>query len=79
MPTILYGVPERSSVKISVFNMLGQRIDEISHSSVEAGYYEYQFDGTQLPSGVYVYRIEAVSEQNGKHVYKNVKKMILMK
>lgn len=77
--TMLYGVPERSSVKISVYTMLGQRVDEISHSSVEAGYYEYLFDGTHLPSGVYVYRIEAVSEQNVKNVYRNVKKMMLMK
>jgi hypothetical protein len=77
--TILYGVPERSSVKISVYTMLGQRVDEISHGSVEAGYYEYLFDGTHLPSGVYVYRIEAVSEQNVKNVYRNVKKMMLMK
>jgi hypothetical protein len=59
--------------------MLGQRVDEISHGSVEAGYYEYLFDGTHLPSGVYVYRIEAVSEQNVKNVYRNVKKMMLMK
>jgi len=57
--TIRYGLPQQSSVSLSVFNTLGQLISTLVNGSVEAGYHEVRFDATNLASGVYFYRIQA--------------------
>lgn len=45
-------------MRLIVFNMLGQEVLRLVDGTVEAGRHEVQFDGSQLPSGVYMYRIE---------------------
>jgi hypothetical protein len=57
--TIRYGVPERSPVSLAIFNTLGQRVTELVNGEVEAGYHEVKFDAAGLPSGVYLYRLQA--------------------
>jgi len=44
-----------------VFNTLGQPVAQMVNGEVEAGYHEVQFDGKNLSSGLYFYRIEAGS------------------
>ncbi len=78
-----YDLPEASSVRISVFNMLGQEITTLVNSEKGAGYQSVEWNslsngGETLPSGVYVYRIYARSLSSGKE-FRDVKKMILMK
>lgn len=58
---IRYGLPQRSHVTLSVFNTLGQRVAHLVDGDMEAGYHEVKFDGTQLSSGAYFYRIQAGS------------------
>ncbi len=69
---INYQIPEISKVKLAVYNMLGSEIKVLVNVEKPAGTYEVEFDGTELPSGVYFYRIEA-----GK--YSNTKKLLLLK
>jgi len=57
--TIRYGLPQRSSVTLSVFNTLGQRIATLVQEAQEAGYHEVKFDGSSIASGVYFYRLQA--------------------
>jgi photosystem II stability/assembly factor-like uncharacterized protein len=57
--TIRYGLPERSRVTLSVFNILGQQLAEILRGEEESGYHEVRFDASGLASGVYFYRLEA--------------------
>ncbi len=57
--TIRYLLPERSHVRLTVFNMLGQRVVELVNGDVEAGYHEVGFDGSGLSTGVYLYRLQA--------------------
>jgi hypothetical protein len=70
--TIKYSVPELSFVKIKVFNLLGQEIVELINEELQTGNYEVSFDATNLPTGIYFYRMEA-----GNFV--QTRKMILMK
>jgi hypothetical protein len=77
--TLRYDVPERSNVRLSIFNTLGQKISEIVNETKDAGYYEHSFNASQLSSGIYFYRIEAVSEQNSGKTFVSTKKMVLMK
>jgi hypothetical protein len=44
-----------------VFNTLGQQAAELMNSDVDVGYHECQFNGNNLASGVYFYRLQAES------------------
>jgi|GEM_PF-2832200 len=62
--TIKYQLPEQATVRIQVFNMLGQRVATLVNEQKTAGYYEVQWDGTtqsgvKASSGVYFYHIKA--------------------
>jgi len=70
--TIQYALPKDVNVRLEVFNMLGQRVQVLVDEHQEAGYYEVVFDGSQVTSGVYVYRIRA-----GEFV--EVKRFVLIK
>ena len=70
--TIKYGLPERSHVTLTIFNTLGQQVGTLVEGEVEAGYHEVKFDASHLPSGVYLYRLQA-----GNRI--EVRKAVLMK
>jgi hypothetical protein len=69
---IKFSLPEDSYVEIKVYDVLGREIETLLSENRKAGYHEITFDASNLPSGVYFYRIKA-----GK--FADVKKMILMK
>ncbi len=55
---ISFGLPQRSSVVLKVFNTLGQEVAELVNESLEAGTHSYNFDASKLTSGVYVYSLQ---------------------
>ena len=57
--TIRYGLPSRSPVTLTVFNALGQKVALLQNGEQDAGYHDVKFDGNNLPSGVYFYRLRA--------------------
>ncbi len=57
--TISYSIAKRGQVLLVVFNTLGQRVAQLVNGEVEAGYYEVLFDGNNLASGTYFYRLQA--------------------
>ena len=57
--TIRYGLPTRSHVTLTVFSTLGQQVAQLVNGDMQAGYHEVEFDGKNLSSGVYFYRIQA--------------------
>jgi hypothetical protein len=69
---IRYGVPRRSNVKLAVFNTLGQQVAVLVNESQEAGLHEVKFDGSNMASGVYFYRIQAGE-------YTEAKKFVLLR
>ncbi|MBI2429564.1 MAG: right-handed parallel beta-helix repeat-containing protein [Ignavibacteriales bacterium] len=80
--TIRYQVPSVSRVMINIYNMLGQKVHTLVNDMQAPGYYMLQWNGTDdhgrsLASGVYIYRIEAVSSANQKFV--STKKMLFVK
>jgi len=70
--TIRFAIPNESSVRLTVFNMLGQEVASLFQGHLSAGNHKVEFDASKLNSGMYLYRIEA-----GNFV--SVKKMLLMK
>jgi len=63
---------DNTLVTLKVYDLLGREIATLINEEKPAGVYEVEFNGANLPSGVYFYRIQA-----GK--YTETKKMLLMK
>jgi glucuronoarabinoxylan endo-1,4-beta-xylanase len=57
--TIKYELPRTSQVNLSVFDILGREVSLLVNDKRDAGVYEVKFDGSNLASGVYVYRLMA--------------------
>jgi len=70
--TIKYDLPEQSDVKITIFNILGQTIQEELRVNQTPGIYTYIFNGANLTSGVYFYRVKSNS-------FTDTKRMVLVK
>jgi len=69
---ITFTLPKDSKVNLSVYNILGERVVELVNGEKKSGYYEYDFDGRRLASGMYIYRLETGE-------FSSVKKMLLLK
>lgn len=70
--TIKYAVPVTGQVMMSVYNSMGQLVKVLVNEVQTSGAYNVSFDGSDLASGVYLYRLEA-----GNFI--ETKKMILVK
>ncbi|HET6567487.1 MAG TPA: T9SS type A sorting domain-containing protein [Rhodothermales bacterium] len=57
--TIRYTLDNEAHVQLEVFNMLGQRVRVLVSEEKRAGQYEISFDGGDLSSGTYFYRLQA--------------------
>ncbi|MCF6238679.1 MAG: ammonia-forming cytochrome c nitrite reductase subunit c552 [Candidatus Marinimicrobia bacterium] len=56
--TISYQIPDREQVTLTIYNLLGGEISVLVNKAQDSGYYSVQFDGINLPSGVYFYRLQ---------------------
>ena len=74
---IRFDLPEASVVTLKVYNLLGQEVATLlSDESMAAGFQQLRFDASQLPSGVYLYRLTAKGATDSP--YMSVKKMMMM-
>jgi hypothetical protein len=69
---ISFAIQKNAFVTLRVYNSIGQQVSELVNKQLESGQHEYVFNANNLPSGVYMYKleIEGVSQTH---------KMILMK
>ncbi len=73
-----YKLKERSYVKLIIYDIKGELVQVLINKEQEAGYYDVEFTGKNLSSGIYLYRIEVIGE--GKiPKFSDMKKMILIK
>jgi len=56
---IKFALPEAGNVKLAVYNLLGQKVADLVNRSMEAGFHNITFNGSNLTSGIYIYRLEA--------------------
>jgi hypothetical protein len=70
--TIRYTLPETAHVRLVVYDVLGREVALLADKTLAAGTHETVFEATGLPSGLYVYRLEA-----GRHA--QVRRMLLAK
>lgn len=55
--TIPLEVPIESNIHVAVYDLLGRQVSVLAQGRYQAGYYELRFDGSDLASGVYIYRL----------------------
>ena len=75
---------ESANITLKVYSLLGEELNAIAvNKSFGKGNFRFIWDGKhdngrQLPSGIYLYSLEVMS-QSGVHLYQDTKKMVLMK
>ncbi len=69
---ISYQLSANSHVSLRIYDTAGRLVSTLVNGYREAGSHEVTFDGTSLPSGVYLYRLEAGE-------FSAVGKMVLLK
>jgi len=55
--TIEFDIPERTNVKLIVYDILGREVETLIDKELEPGKYKLNFNATNLPSGVYFYTL----------------------
>ncbi len=75
--TISFGVPERSTVVIGVYNMLGERMALLESGEFSPGYHQVAWNASDISSGVYMIRIKCESMTTGKTFTDNIKAMFM--
>lgn len=70
--TISFNLPVKSFVSLKIYDVTGRKVSENINSDLSAGNHSVTFNGDDLASGIYYYRLESSG-------YVAVKKMLLIK
>jgi hypothetical protein len=76
--TIKFGLPLKSKALISIYNMLGEKVETLLDRIEEEGYHEIKWNAKGCSSGIYFLVVDAESVDGQKKI-KAVKKMILLR
>ena len=57
--TIKFGLPQNSSVVLSLYNLLGQQVMKLAEKEFSAGRHNIEVRSDNLTSGIYIYSISA--------------------
>ncbi len=78
--TIQFALPKHTKLKITLYNLLGERIATIAEGTYEAGYHKVTYNAGSISSGVYFYSLEVSDPSiNSESGFVQVKKMTLIK
>ena len=69
---IQFSIPKEVMVRLSIYNTIGQEVSKLVNQELGVGTYSVDFDATELPNGIYFYKIQAGE-------FTQTKKMILLK
>ncbi|HSL89755.1 MAG TPA: T9SS type A sorting domain-containing protein [Ignavibacteriaceae bacterium] len=67
-----FNIPEAGMVKLAVYNILGEEVALLKNEYMQPGFYQTAFNAVDLPSGMYVYKLETANMVQAR-------KMMLMK
>jgi Secretion system C-terminal sorting domain len=70
---IVFKIIRHSFITLSVYNLTGEKIEELVNAKLESGEYKVEFSGSNLASGIYFYQLS----ENNRIV--DSKKMVLLK
>jgi len=56
---IRYSINKKSYINLTIFDVLGRKVQELDKGIKDVGEHQIKFDGTGLPSGIYFYRLSS--------------------
>ncbi len=77
MTKVKFQMTKSGFAVLTVFDVLGKEIQVLVNQQLSQGTYEVDFDGSDLPSGVYYYRLDASASLS--ITYTETRKMVLIK
>lgn len=75
---IIYSLPFNSKVQLDVYDAAGKLVNELVNTNIEKGYHAVEFNGANIASGIYFYRLRA-KDLNSNAEYSKIMKMVLIK
>jgi photosystem II stability/assembly factor-like uncharacterized protein len=76
---ISYALPVASRVNIRIYDLLGRVVATLFDDVAQAGYRSVEWDAGGVASGVYFYRLDAVSLADPGQSFSGVKKLIVLR
>ena len=76
---IRYSLSVNSLASLRIYDVLGREIARLVDGRQEAGWYTVSWDARNVPSGVYFYRLQAVSINNPGNRFIQVRKTVLLR
>ncbi len=70
--TIQFFLKKDSQIQLNVYNTIGQKVATLVNEFYHAGLYKVNFDGSHLPSSIYIYKMQTKS-------FSESRKMMLMR
>src|SRR5690554_7488590 len=74
---ITYALPEKATVTLKIYNIMGQEIATLVNTDISAGFHGVTFDAGNLSSGMYIAKINAIGTSG--EVFSQELKMQLVK
>jgi len=65
---INYFLDKSGFVKLSVYNLLGEIVSTLINQNQEAGFYNVEFDASNIQSGIYFYKLESGNQVQTKQM-----------
>jgi hypothetical protein len=76
---IEFDLPKTSEVTLKIYNILGEEVAMLVSDRLTAGSYSYEWDASNLASGVYLYRLSVGSLSGEAGEFVETRKMVLMR
>jgi hypothetical protein len=78
--TITFSLPSKSIVSLKVFDALGREVTTLVNGELSAGYHSQQWNATNIPSGIYFFRLQARQTTGGQvGSFVETKKLVLLR
>lgn len=69
---VKFQIPNAGFVKLTVFDVLGREVSTLVNEQLQAGTYEFEWDGSGFSSGIYYYNLQTEN-------FSDTRKMVLIK
>ena len=79
MTTIPFDLPEASRVQIHIYDLSGRQVALLTNGHYPAGSHQVIFNGSSLPSGMYIIRAQMKSDEPNKDAHHFTSKILLLK